>query len=581
LSYPLDSGPYEIKGLYTALSSAASTNDLLLIADQLAPLSRANFYAHLAASRPADSAILYAIVVSHGAIDSTEIYEALKVVRTTAGWATPSLLSVDQGLRQIFDVHASATLGRYENVEDAAEPLLGCTRAILASDERFPIEVLTRFLTLYRGSIETKRARASALIVNAAEGLRQRPEEDRLAAVLSKALQFWGLLCGPLILLNAHQGREDDEDFRRPPGDVSRLVDDLILRQHYTVARQIAETGRGLPDLAGKPFETQLSRIAHLAPGGPFKGLQDLAGQLDADPSLLVEALEQSGFGSHAGEPAGRLWNAFAKAAHSSDETDSAEPWSLLRDLAMRLSRSEHHAAASALIRGLIQQGQAFAAPPEILVMLPYDLMLIEGQKHAPPIEGVLRPSPSLEAAVQTPPKPPRLAVQPAQQPAPAGKPEPAPRRGKPAGKRRSLLKGLRLAGGALAGAGLYFGFGEVPALRWQQVSRPPLLQGAIAPEEEAMPPVGTGQRYSLPYVRYCHFQQERLKVVKELAQGAENVRAYNLLVVDYNSRCSDFLYQPQDLVTAVAEVTANRSRIEADAKQIVSTWPGHASEGR
>ena len=90
------------------------------------------------------------------------------------------------------------------------------------------------------------------------------------------------------------------------------------------------------------------------------------------------------------------------------------------------------------------------------------------------------------------------------------------------------------------------------------------------------MPPVGTGQRYSLPYVRYCYFQQERLKTIKELAQGPEDARSYNLLVVDYNARCSDFLYQSQDLLAVVAEITANKSRLEADARRIMSAWPGH-----
>jgi hypothetical protein len=79
--------------------------------------------------------------------------------------------------------------------------------------------------------------------------------------------------------------------------------------------------------------------------------------------------------------------------------------------------------------------------------------------------------------------------------------------------------------------------------------------------------------------VRYCHFQAERLKTVKQLAQGPEDARAYNLLVVDYNARCSDFLYQSQDLVSVVAEVGANKSKIEADARRIISTWPGHATE--
>jgi hypothetical protein len=369
-------------------------------------------------------------------------------------------------------------------------------------------------------------------------------------------------------LFSAHQGRQIDEDVLAPAECVLLLVDDLTRQHHYTIAHQVAEAGRDVPGLAG-PFDTQLRRLEHLASGGPLRELRGLTGQFEAEPSLLVEALVQSGFGPNARGAAGRLWEAFVEVTVSSNQADSIEPWTLLRDLAMRLSRSEHHAAASALIRGLIRQGQAIAAPPEISAMLPYDLMLIAGQKPAQPAEGRFVP----------PPGPAQVAVRPVQARSPAaGKPAWKPAR--PVRKLGVLLKGFGLAGAALAGVGIYLGFDHLPALQWQQLL-PPVLQGATSPEEEVMPPVGTGQRYSLPSVRYCHFQQERLKTIKELAQGPEDVRAYNLLVVDYNSRCSDFLYQPQDLVTVVAEIGAQKSRLEADAKRIMSAWPGHGAEGR
>jgi hypothetical protein len=65
---------------------------------------------------------------------------------------------------------------------------------------------------------------------------------------------------------------------------------------------------------------------------------------------------------------------------------------------------------------------------------------------------------------------------------------------------------------------------------------------------------------------------------MKREAQGAEDIRAFNLLAVDYNSRCSDFFYQESDLAMVTAEVAANRQRLAAEAEQIMSTWPGHTS---
>jgi hypothetical protein len=317
---------------------------------------------------------------------------------------------------------------------------------------------------------------------------------------------------------------------------------------------------------AGERFDAQLRQISNLASGGPVKILQDLIAELGAEPSSLINALAQNGFGPRTAEPARRLWEAFVEA--TADQTDVTEPWTLLRDFAMGLGRSGHHAAASALIRGLIWQGQATAVPRETMVILPYDLSLIEGQRHAQPIE-----NPPPEPAVYPPAEP---------EAHPAAEPEAQPRPDTQAAvqatsrRRRRLLRGLRLAGVALAATAVVFV--QLPTLPWQPVSNLPVLAGVID-TEETVPPVGAGQRYPLPYVRYCHYQAERLKAIKDLAQGPEDARAFNLLVVDYNSRCSDFLYQPQDLVAVVAAVSANKSRFEADAKRIMSEWPGHSAE--
>jgi hypothetical protein len=109
-------------------------------------------------------------------------------------------------------------------------------------------------------------------------------------------------------------------------------------------------------------------------------------------------------------------------------------------------------------------------------------------------------------------------------------------------------------------------------------LARPHGEMGSMATEAEAIPAVGAGQHYSLVDVRYCHFQEERLRTMKREAQGAEDIRAFNLLAVDYNSRCSDFFYQESDLATVTAEVAASRQRLAAEAERIMSTWPGHTS---
>jgi hypothetical protein len=98
--------------------------------------------------------------------------------------------------------------------------------------------------------------------------------------------------------------------------------------------------------------------------------------------------------------------------------------------------------------------------------------------------------------------------------------------------------------------------------------------------EPELLPPVGKGQRFAREYVRYCHFQEERLRMLKQQVRGAEDIRAYNLLANDYNSRCSDFFYQDEDLRLVKEEVIANRTLLEADAGRILATWPWRTKAG-
>jgi hypothetical protein len=98
--------------------------------------------------------------------------------------------------------------------------------------------------------------------------------------------------------------------------------------------------------------------------------------------------------------------------------------------------------------------------------------------------------------------------------------------------------------------------------------------------EPELLPPLGKGQRFPREHVRYCHFQEERLRVVKQQVRGPEDIRAYNALANDYNSRCSDFFYQDEDLRVVKEEVIAKRKLLEADAERILSTWPWHTKAG-
>ena len=56
------------------------------------------------------------------------------------------------------------------------------------------------------------------------------------------------------------------------------------------------------------------------------------------------------------------------------------------------------------------------------------------------------------------------------------------------------------------------------------QVPAPPVAsapQSVPVPEQVAIPPASKGERFKVNFVRYCYFQEERLRVIKLHVRGA------------------------------------------------------------
>ena len=605
LSYLTDSPPENIDALYVALSHEGPADELLSFSEQLAPLSRANFLAHLTAHQPASGALLTAFVESHASIDPTRIYEILRVIRRTAGYPGPSLTNVNRGLAELLDVQIEATMARYETTQDMTEPVQACTEQILALGEDYPVEVLSGLLSVYRRYISPHKKIAAAEIEPASQALQRQPTNPSLLDALMSALGAWLSLCRPLILLETYYGRVEQE-FEVPFQLVRDIIAELTARRQYDHALRIA---RLTTDVFGTnafgakpPVIEELHQDIRVIEGlsvqvkiGPF---QHLIAQLERDPAPLVAALQNNGFAQTSTAPASALWAAFLQALAATQETKAVEPWRVIRNLAMRLNHNlKVPDAASALLAGLLKHAEQVTAAPEILAALRKDLDDIQHESRggiSPSLEAVFdvlwRQSPGryIPAVNEVPgvseiPSKTSAKNESAVAKRPVGKKKPA----KPKTRTRS-----RVAIGALCGAigvgaifaGLYLGlFRGTADLTTDSVTQPPALtgstqQGSIAGDGEIAPPVGRGQQFTLGNVRYCHFQEERLKIMKPDVRGPEALRAFNLLVVDYNSRCSDFLYRDADVAAVDAELKAKRPLLEADAKRIMAGWSGRGS---
>jgi hypothetical protein len=560
LSCPIDCPPSDLEALYGTLANTTpSVDELHQIADRLWPLARANFIAHVVSHRPANAALLYALLESHAAIEANEIYAKLKTERTVAGIPAPSLANVNQSLYDLLNIHSEAAFAGYDRIEDALGPVLECTLEVLDHGEGRLVGALGSLLALYSQYIAPLQRDATDQITDACAGLLNQPGDPLPIDRLADAVKAWMAATQPLLIWSASQGGHHLQ-FDTPVAELRKLIAELVAKSNYEVAGKVTDLTHDLFSAVPTTMDQLVEDARVIETLSTYAGILQLAkviSEVEDDPAPLTIALERDGFGPTTGEPAKNLWVAFVQAETNRRVGDTA--WRSMRDFAIRLSNKPEAAmAVIRLLTGLIEYGESISAAPEFLRELRDSLSFMRSFIGTEPLETSAAHAP---AALK---KSPAWAF--------------FRKRIRQSTSESYDRKRSRL--GLTALALLVFAacttaaleFGRVRIIWSELLGQSP----ALALGAERMPPVGSAQHLDLNGIRYCNFQQERLRYIKQHVQGPEETRAYNLLIVDYNSRCSDFFYQDDDLKTVLAEVDAKKRLLEADAQRMMSSWPGH-----
>lgn len=93
------------------------------------------------------------------------------------------------------------------------------------------------------------------------------------------------------------------------------------------------------------------------------------------------------------------------------------------------------------------------------------------------------------------------------------------------------------------------------------------------ASQQETKPPVGQSLALNRSQVRYCVFQGKRLDAMRSMTNTNYQIDRFNLLIDDYNSRCSNYRYTVGVLSSIQREAVTKASILRADAKRIVASW--------
>ncbi len=89
--------------------------------------------------------------------------------------------------------------------------------------------------------------------------------------------------------------------------------------------------------------------------------------------------------------------------------------------------------------------------------------------------------------------------------------------------------------------------------------------------KEEVAPSYGGGA-LTLPQLRYCIRQGERLNAARSMVESYQQQNNFNAAITDYNTRCGSFQYDRQDIETVRSELDQVRDQLNADAASIVGS---------
>jgi hypothetical protein len=339
----------------------------------------------------------------------------------------------------------------------------------------------------------------------------------------------------PLILFETHQKRRDD-GVELIVARARTLLADLIARGDFETALKAVnvclDAFSPLPGIVG-PFQEAAMALRNLSLEVQISPLEELIENCSRHPAPLVAAIRKQGSGHGSSGPVRALWEAFAMAVAATHATDLQErPWMSIRGFAFQLhAQPESANAASILISELLRFGETLPAPPAVLDILRDDLSKLR-TKTSPATNHSKRPVPYAKTVV--------------------------------------FIILLAVIISAFIAVGHFNpSYSPIRIFARQEVAKE---------EREVIPPASKGERFTRDFVRYCHFQEERLRVIKQHVRGAEDIQAYNMLANDYNARCSNFYYLDEDLKIVKEEVRAKKQVLEADAQRILSTWPWHAA---
>ena len=591
LSCLIDTRPEIATAALAALRQNLQPADLTRILGTLGPVSRLNVLLHVAGTVRRDKYILLSLIKARSRIRYDELLATLNATRGASGLRAPPLEAVRTTFDNLFNTQIRAVFASYATAAAAANDVQSCAEHVLAEVDVEQLDAFDSFLKGYRHRIEVELSSYAGAIRSAADKLGQTPSDAKTLQDLVSALRDWEHLDRPLQAIESSKGR-DDAEARLVFDDVRALAFKLI-GDHgradiaLTVSQASAKAFARLPRASQQIAEDIKALDERVATQGADELARLVTGFAD-DLRRISVSLREYGFARGSSGLAGQLYAAFVDAVNKTKGTTASDvPWLLLRSLAIKLNNDgSSPQAALVIVEGLIDYARTVRPSSEVLDSINTDHAVAKRITLEQALVQQLE-SKNTTAALDTVRQLLPLADQ---------------------ADQRQVLNNLKArleTKKTGSNAGLVF-LGVIGVIvliamiapksetssRYPSTYSTPSYSSAPPPSSydnspsvtaptldagETMPPIGSGLSFSRSNIRYGLFQKQRLEFVRSIAPDSV-LTDFNTAVDDWNSRCSSYHYQGNDLTFVQLETAGRADELRRDATRLRDEWTARRS---
>lgn len=565
----------------STLQDSMPLSDLIAFAKDLPVAARTSFLSNIAQLRPS-SGILRYFAHTLASVDRRQLEDKIGDIFEEANLPRPTSESV----LEAFDASTRRNIKRlfssYQDAKSASADMRRCLDEGMGSASADQLAAYSSVVTAYLDYASTPISELRRRVDAAVEQFLANTGDQSALDEIETSLLAWDELSQPAQLLAQQKGRDEPqarELFQYLRSFMIELANEkdapsAALRISNVCTQVFAELPRAVSQL-----KEDLGALQNLVDQEGAKDLVQFVEKLRTNLDELVADLN-GGFDPTAIGDAKRLYVLFDQSVKATKGTEAAEiPWGLVRILALDINNDLGEGAASeVLIAGLLAHGGFGQAPEHMKSAIKTDRQVLRSNAAQARLKRAVDRK-DTAAARQALVDLAGLATD--------------------DGERRQYQQGIENLDAAKRGRMVRWIFwaivivGAIIAMASQgggrssssystTTYRPPSKPAvtsapstAAVSQAEIKPAAYGSAVFSRGNVRYCQFESARIGAIETIMINESNrvISLFNQVVDDYNSRCSNYRYYPDDLAAVQRELTAGRAQISADAKTLLQRW--------